>query len=537
MTAARKIIGLLALLALSASSAAAAEEQYNLILISADDLAAGYTGYEGHPTVQTPNLDRLAAVSANFTHCYSPIAQDAPAQAVLLTGQYPHTNGVTTDGETPDPFAQSFTTSLKRAGYLCGFVGKWDLSPAPGNGPGYGMTDFFAVDDARWQWTGCNVWIQGKPDRVPGFLTDWHFDQAMEFITSSQDQPFFCWISLRAPHEPFAVPPGMEDSYPETAVEVPLDRDIEDLPNVLRQTALVNDYRKNQNNLNKLISQYYALVTRIDQNVGRLLDFLQENQLDGKTIIVFVSENGFMLGQNRLYGTGPLFTDELIRVPLLIRHPQLTAEPSTVDRVVGTVDVAATCCTMLGREIPFGMQGKSLLPLLLDPNDTSIKDERYLEYNKEKGRPFEARGIVTDRFKYVDYLQGDDLLFDLERDPEEKYNVAVIPQYGAVCDVLAKGVELWRLASKDLAADQAMLTKSTGGNSARPAARSQRPTPPRRPNVQRHRPTRPNPNRNRPRPPQRPTPRNRPNTPDPRAPQNNPPSNYQPPAESTNPNR
>ena len=158
----------------------------NILLILSDDQAPNLTGFEGHPLVQTPHLDQLAAESAWVTRCYVPTPQCAPSRACILTGQYPHTHGVTTNGSkakpmTLSPHADTFTVRLKRAGYVCGIVGKWHLPYEASGAPGFGLVDYVATDDQKWSWNDCDVWVQGKKTQSDKFLTDWHGDRAIEF--------------------------------------------------------------------------------------------------------------------------------------------------------------------------------------------------------------------------------------------------------------------------------------------------------------------------------------------------------------------
>ena len=435
------------------TTAARAADRPNIILIYTDDQAANMTGFEGHPIVKTPNLDRLARESVFFTRCYVPTPQCAPSRACILTGQYPHTHGVTTNGPALPADADTFTARLKTAGYLCGIVGKWHLSYDTSKDPKFGLVDYVATNDRPWRWDNCNVWVQGKKTKADKFLTDWHGDRAIEFIEKFADrQPFFLWLCFRSPHAPLVYPPGTQRLYPPESVDLPktMSIDVKGRPRTLAASPPVQGFKgKSEESIRQARSKYYAMITRIDENVGRLLARLGELKLRDNTVVVFASDNGWCLGDHGLYSKGPFFYEELIRGPLLVRYPKLARPGTKIDRVVSLVDLAPTFLELAGLTPPIAMHGKSLLPLIRDPYTARHADERFLEYDKQKGSEFPARGIVTRQYKFIDYLRDTDVLFDLKRDPGEMHNAINDAEYAAVVKVLRNRLERWRKTSKD----------------------------------------------------------------------------------------
>ncbi len=432
---------------------ARAADRPNIILIYTDDQAANMTGFEGHPIIKTPNLDRLAREGVHFTRCYVPTPQCAPSRACVLTGQYPHTNGVTTNGPVLPKDADTFTARLRNtAGYACGIVGKWHLSYDTSAEPGFGLVDYVATDGSPWKWENCKVWVQGKQKTADKFLTDWHGDRAVEFIEKFREKPFFLWLCFRAPHAPLVYPPGTERLYPPESIDLPKTMDIDqrDRPRSLAGSAPVTGFKgKNEDKIRKARSQYYAMITRIDENVGRLLDRLDALDLQDNTVVVFACDNGWCLGDHGLYAKGPFFYEELVRGPLLIRYPKLTRPGTRIDRVVSLVDLAPTFCELAGVTPPITMQGRSLLALIRDPKAPRHADECFLEYDEQKNRKFPARGIVTSQYKLIDYLQDTDVLYDLKRDPAEMDNKISDRDYAAVVKVLRSRLQLWREQTED----------------------------------------------------------------------------------------
>jgi arylsulfatase A-like enzyme len=424
----------------------------NIILIIADDQAAGMAGFEGHPHSQTSNLDRLAREGAWFSHCYTPTPQGAPSQAAIISGCYPHATGVTANGDTPKPTLDPFTARLQRAGYACGLVGKWSLPAARAKEPGYGLTDYVATSEETGPWTNRKVWVNGEEGTADGYLTDWEGDRAIEFVERFQDEPFFLWLSFRTPHEPFETPPGLDDLYDPKELALPPTLDIDHArgrPATLNGQPAVQQLRQHRNQLREHQARYLAMISRLDENVGRLLDRLDALGLADETIVVFTSENGWCMGDHGLYGKGPFFYDELIRVPLVIRVPEGVEPGSRIERVVSLVDLAPTILDLAGLATPVTMHGESLLELLVDALHADHRDERFLEYEKEANRPMIAHGVIGMGYKFVDYAQGQDLLYDLERDPHETWNVASERAYQGVLKVMQARVDAWRRTTGD----------------------------------------------------------------------------------------
>jgi len=424
----------------------------NILLIYTDDQALGMTGFEGHPIIKTPNLDRLASESVHFTRCYVPTPQCAPSRACVLTGQYPHTHTVTTNGPALPGHADTFTARLKKAGYACGLVGKWHLPYKTAKEPGFGLLDYVATDVQPWTWDNCKVCVQGQETTADKFLTDWHGDRAIEFIEKFHDRPFFLWLCFRAPHAPLVYPPGTEQLYPPESIDLPETMYLEDKerPARLNGSVPVKGFKgKTEQDLRQDRSRYYAMITRVDENVGRLLDRLDQLGLRNGTVVVFASDNGWSLGDHGLYAKGPFFYDELIRGPLLVRYPRLTGPGARIDRLVGLVDLAPTFLELAGLTPPVTMQGQSLLPVIRDPQTRGHADEYFFEYDQQQQVKYPARGIVTRNYKFIHYPKATDLLYDLNRDPDEMRNVISTPQSASMVKVLRSRLQRWQEKTKD----------------------------------------------------------------------------------------
>ena len=366
-----------------ASTTRPAAERPNILLITTDGQSPGFTGFEGNGRMKTPHLDRLASTAAHFTRCYVPTPQSAPSRAGLLTGQYPHVHGVTTDGELLDERAEVLTERLRQAGYACGFIGHWGLTK--GAAPGFGIDAYVATNDLpAGDWLDTPVRVNGREAKAGKYLTDWQGDRAVEALGELRGGSFFLWVAFDAPREPFAYPPGLESLYPPREIEVkrptPEQQKQMDWPSLLAESPAVKRSRDmNMDEIRAARSRYMAAITRVDENVGRILARLEELGLADRTVVVYTSLRGSALGEHNLFGDGPIFFEELIRVPLLIRIPGQT-DGSRVSRVVSNVDLAATFYQLAGLRKPFGLQSQSLLELLGPTRALRRGDEAFLEY-------------------------------------------------------------------------------------------------------------------------------------------------------------
>jgi arylsulfatase A-like enzyme len=533
----------------------------NIIVFYTSGQMSGLTGFEGGKVVKTPNLDRLAAEGVQFTRCYVSCPQPGPSRAGFLTGLYPHENGVTNSGDALPETADTFTARLKKAGYTCGIVGKWDLPAKSAAKPGFGLTDFVATNKAPGKseadhengspanggaarshaqdagrpagagmspmpvatspaqgprapglppsrrmgapfaaasqpatrpgfdrgrsatdrpvgsaplangkpesnadakdagksgWERPSVYLNGKKKRVDEYLTDWQANQACEFLKKSRKKPFFLWVCFDAPHPPFEYPPGDEKAYPLGSVDLPSALAT---PNMAQQLAMSSAAammrQKNPQELREERSKYYAMLSRVDENVGRVLARLAELKLADNTVVVFTSDSGWPIGDHALYGEAPAFYEETLRVPLVVRTPACSATGKRVSAVSSAIDLAPTFCELAGLKSPITMRGRSLVPMLQESARAEVVDERFFEFeqvtdpNTKKPYKAPARGIVTAQYKLIHYVNGADVLYDLKRDPQEATNVIGETRYAPVAKVLRERLTRWRKETRD----------------------------------------------------------------------------------------
>lgn len=453
-------------------SLAAGKHPPNILLIYTDDHAQWAVGAYGNRDVHTPTMDRLAAAGMRFTQGFTkPVC--SPSRAMVLTGLYTHRLGIPDYIAYGNPVkedvglpagAKTIATMLKQRGYATGLVGKWHL----GYGPKYYPTNF-GFDHAE----GYRHIAPGKDPagggqipflidgkEVPRFRhatnhTDVLADRAINFIERNRERPFFLFFSIYLPHLPWgAITEADKAHYANKDLTLP-------------KTDAIN--RKQLLDLTRL---YYANITCADRNMGRVLKRLDELKLANNTIVIFIGDNGFMVGQHDLLGKGnarfihrdhrsklrrPNMFDDSVLVPFIVRWPGVVKAGSTNHALVATIDVLPTVADVAS--IPAAQQpdvdGKSLLPLLKG-RPTNWRRAWFDTYDMvhlgNDGEVPHMRMIRTDDWKLIRYHDpsGAPLdsgrrheLFNLSTDPEEKINLYGRAPARATQERLEKRLRKW----------------------------------------------------------------------------------------------
>jgi N-acetylglucosamine-6-sulfatase len=412
------------------------EPRPNVIVIVVDDLRFDEFGAGGHPYLETPNIDRLAAEGAMFLDAFHAVPLCSPNRASILTGQYPSRHGIIDNvaRNRASHRLQTFPQAMQAAGYETGFLGKWHM----GN-------DATPSED-------------GQLHRVDGYITDLLTDRAVNFIERDRDGPFFLYIGHKAVHPdarqlddgsvdqdyPRAYIPALrhrglyeEEVYPRqpNAVRSPdaldgkpaLQRSLRyrDSPEMVEEYSAMLDFGTSE----ETIRRRAEMVLAVDEGLGRMMETLEANGTLDNTMIVFMSDNGFFFGEHWLSQERRLPYEESIRLPLLIRYPPVAAPGSRIRGLSLSVDIAPTVLDIGRAEIGDHIQGRSLLPLLR--GDTAGWRESILIefYTYENPRPWlmdmDYRAVRTDRFKLIHWMQhpNERELYDLTQDPYEMRNL------------------------------------------------------------------------------------------------------------------
>lgn len=442
------------------------DQRPNILFIMSDDHASHAMSCYGSRINRTPNLDRIADGGMRFDNCFCTNSICTPSRAVILTGTYNHVNGVTTLDSRLDGRQVTMPKLLQAAGYQTAIVRKWHLGHG-GNADPTGF-DYWNVLPGQGLYHNPEMIEMGKRKTFPGYATDLITDFSLEWLKQRDpERPFFLMCHHKAPHRPWepddkhaTLYEDEEIPYPETfnddysnraaaaaAAKMRIDRDmtITDLKQPTPQGLTPEEEKKWK--YQRYIKDYLRCVASIDDNVGRLLDWLEAEGLAENTIVVYTSDQGFFLGDHGWYDKRFMY-EESLRMPFIIRHPR-SIQPGTVNgQMILNVDFTPTFLDYAGVAIPDHFQGSTFRPLLEGATPDNWQTSMYYRYwmHLSHHHVYAHYGVRTLRHKLI-YYYADALgtpgsiddrkepeweLFDLEKDPYELMNVYHNPAYGDV---------------------------------------------------------------------------------------------------------
>lgn len=482
----------LTLLALMPASAARGADRPNILFIMTDDHAAHAMGVYGSRINQTPNLDRIAQEGMRFDNCFVTNSICTPSRAAILTGKYSHMNGVPVfnrfDGSQPH-----VAKYLQAAGYHTGIIGKWHLGSDPTGfdvwkilpGQGVYVDPVFLEPAGRRQ--------------IRGYCTDVITDLALDFLKNRpKDKPFFLKYHHKAPHrewtpdakhrEMFAgkvipEPATIRDDYAgrSDALRQNRQRVFDDLtrrdlkltpPAQLRgpernqwlnakpteveigegaERRVLKGEELDRWKYQRYMQDYLACVQSVDDNVGRVLDFLDRSGLRDNTIVIYTSDQGFFLGDHGMYDKRFMYEPSL-RMPLLVRWPGVTQAASVQKAIAINVDFAPTFMEAAGLPVPPDMQGRSLVALLKGDAPADWRTSMYYRYYHDPGHHNTAAhyGVRTQTHKLIHYWKIDQWeMYDLVRDPDEMHNLYGDPSQAATVAHLKEELKRLKKELKD----------------------------------------------------------------------------------------
>jgi arylsulfatase A-like enzyme len=458
--------------AAQAAEPAAAKDRPNILYIMADDHAAHAISAYGSKVNRTPNIDRLAKEGMRFDNCFVTNSICTPSRACILTGKYSHINGVPVfnrfDGSQP-----TLAKYLQGAGYHTGMIGKWHLGSDP---TGF---DYWNILPGQGVYHNPGFIEMGQRKKYQGYVTDLIADFSIDFLEKRpKDRPFFLMCHHKAPHRPWQ--PDQKHARQWANVKVPepetFNDDYATRSDAAREATMridrdlqPNDYKQkpppglSAEELKKwkyqrYMQDYLACIASVDDNVGRLLDYLDRKGLAENTIVIYASDQGFFLGDHNWFDKRFIY-EESLRMPLLVRWPGRIKAGTVCDRMVLNVDFAPTLLAAAGQAVPEDMQGRSCLPLL---GGETPKDWRTSMYYRYYHYPQDHRvqphyGIRTERYKLVYFNRIDQWeLFDLKTDPHELKNLYSDPASAETIKKLKE--EMYRL-KKDLKDDDQFADK------------------------------------------------------------------------------
>ena len=434
----------------------------NILYIMSDDHASHAISAYGSKINKTPNIDRIAAAGVRLDNCFVTNSICTPSRAAILTGQYAHINGVPVFNHI-DPDRATLPKYLQAAGYHTGMIGKWHLGTDP---TGF---DTWRILPGQGRYND-PVFLDPEGRKTyEGYVTDVITDFALEFLEDRPaDKPFFLMCHHKAPHREWTPredkrakwetievpePDTLRDDYEsrsDAAREATMRVGRDMTPTDLKLTppeGLTPDERLSWN-YQRYMRDYLACVESVDDNVGRLLDYLEESGLAENTLVIYTSDQGFYLGDHGWFDKRFMY-EESLRMPFLARFPGVVPAGTSSDAFVLNIDFAPTMLAAAGVEVPADMQGRDALPVLRGETPDDWRTSMYYRYYHY---PFHHQvqphyGVRTDRYKLIYFNKNDQWeLYDLEADPDELHNVADDPEYAEIRKELE--AEMRRLQKK-----------------------------------------------------------------------------------------
>ena len=473
------------LLILALSYSARADDRPNVLFIMSDDHTTQAIGEYGSRLAglnPTPNIDALAKGGMRFDRVFCNNSICTPSRASIITGQYSQTNGVLDLTGNIPPQRQYLPIAMSQAGYHTAMIGKWHLKQEPA------AFDFYCVLPGQGQYfnptfrvQGDRPWPRNTISRPGKHSSDAITDISLEWLKNEWDgeRPFFLMHHFKAPHDMFQNAPRY-DSYLED-VTIPEPDNLHDQPadgfgsvasrgfgsglakghenwrlgQRLGIDQTLEDPEYTRVNYQKYLKRYLRCVKGVDDNIGRLIDFLRETGELDNTVIMYTGDQGFFLGEHDLMDKRWIY-EEAMRMPFIVHWPKVVEAGSSNDWLINNTDFAPLMLSLAGVEIPEKMQGRSFVSALrgkAKPDDwRTATYYRYWMHMAHALRVPAHFGIRTDRYKLVFFYgctpEGQEQtpvaweLYDLQNDPHEMTNHYNNPDYSGIVDELKR--TLWQ---------------------------------------------------------------------------------------------
>ena len=444
----------------------------NIIFIVVDDWRFDEFGAAGHPYLETPNIDRLAAGGVMFTRAYHAVPLCSPNRASILTGQYPSGHGVFDNvaRSRKSHLLKTFPQALKQSGYKTAFIGKWHMGNDPTPRPGF---DSWTAIPGQGRTINPELYEQGKKHVVKGYITDILTDRAVTVIEEKHDRPFFIYIGHKAmhpdisqlddgstdlthPHRYVPAPrhkgryeqkvfprrPNTKVTAKETNGKKVLRRALarKRSPEMMKKFGEVLDHGTSE----ETIRRRSEMLLAVDEGLGRIVESLKKTKQLNNTLIVFTSDNGYFYGEHGLSLERRLPYEESIRSPLIMHYPSYIKPGTKCNNLVLSIDLAPTALAVAHAKIGKHIQGQSLLPLLSGEKKNWRKNA-YVEYYSFENPwnwliEMDYRVVVSQRFKYIHWMHHpkDSELYDLKNDPYELKNIINNKEHKTIVDEMHK---------------------------------------------------------------------------------------------------
>lgn len=448
----------------------------DIVMILADDHAAHAISAYGSVVNRTPRIDQIGALGVRFQNCFATNSLCSPSRAAILTGTYSHINGVTTLATPIDASQPTFISQLREAGYRTAMVGKWHLGAGQGHDPE--DFDYWDVLIEQGEYHDPRFLSKGGLREVEGYATDVITDLAIDWVESLEgDAPWCVLVYHKAPHrpwepdekhatmyrDPILVPETFHDDYATRTssarraamriAEHLTEEDLKQTPpdGLSHEEEALWKYQR-------YMEDYLRCVASVDDNVGRVIDWLRDRGDFDDTLLMYSSDQGFFLGDHGWFDKRLMY-EESLRMPLLVSYPRRIPAGTVYDGIVTNVDFAQTILDAAGVNPHPRMQGRSFWPAMTrEPTGVPPAEGMYYRYWEHGDVCHNAPahyGYRTDRYKLI-FFYNDGLgipgtgdvthpseweLYDLQEDPHELTNVYHDPEYHQVREELQ--VKMW----------------------------------------------------------------------------------------------
>jgi N-acetylglucosamine-6-sulfatase len=461
------VLGICAFIALSIPTVTLADDKnpgesgqdqaMNVIFILTDDQRYDELGFM-NPVLETPNMDKLAEQGVHFKNAFVTTSLCSPSRASILTGQYMHNHGVVDNNSPVAEGSVFFPEYLQKAGYQTAFFGKWHMGEAgsskgdlDGPQPGFDHWMSFAGQGNYYPVVRngkVNQFnINGKHVPQKGYITDELTDYTLDWLSTERDskKPFFIYLSHKAVHANFAPPKRYENLYADAVMPVP-ESQADSEENYEGKPMWVKNQRNSWHGVDfpyhstldvqEYKRQYHRALTAVDDSIGRIDAWLEENGLADNTIVILMGDNGFMFGEHGLIDKRNAY-EESMRVPLLVRIPGSKETGIVVEKIAAGIDIGPTILEIAGiKTMPDQFEGLSLLPLALGQNSENWREDLLYEYYWEFNYPMTPTtfALRTENYKLIQYhgIWDTEELYDIEGDPKEMNNLIDDPDYLAI---------------------------------------------------------------------------------------------------------
>lgn len=441
------------------------DKPMNVVFILSDDHRYDFMGFTGKvPFLETPAMDRMAAGGVHVENAFVTTSLCSPSRASILTGQFSHRHGVIDNQSLVADTSVFFPEYLQKAGYNTAFIGKWHMGEHHADPrPGFDRWVSFRGQGQYYNPT-LNIDGEEKAYEDSTYVTDLLTEHALDFLKEQNgEEPFFMYLSHKGVHSEFAPAQrhrnayeGEEPAYPPTMY--PPESDDSDY-----RYDLLPDWVKKQRNswhgvdymyhgqipFPEFYRRYNETLLSVDESIGQVLDYLEQNDLLDNTLVLYMGDNGFSFGEHGLIDKRHAY-EESIRVPLLVYGGGDMMRKGKVSQMVQNIDIGPTVLDVAGIEKPANMDGSSFTPLLRG-EDIPWRERIYYEYFWE--RPFPqtptVHAVRTDKYKYIRYYGIWDIneLYDLENDPWEMYNLITADSLKPLSEELRSDLFDWLEAS------------------------------------------------------------------------------------------